>query len=306
MSESINVEELQELWHFQASESFIARHRSMNLSFTQLSVMESDDAIFDIEKTLESDLVVSGIHRQNSWEAGWGQNLHEYAGSNDLEAIKPKYFGKFPLIRWRQRFIKPESKGMESELLSLLIQSIVEKYSTDLDHLYEFGCGTGNNLVNIRNFNKDIELYGLDWVESSQKIIELIAKQTEDLKLHSANFDYFNPNYDFKIKDKSIVITVASLEQTGQNFTEYISYLQNQKPRIVIHIEPMWEPLDPENTLDALSIRYFQKRKYLDGLLVHLKEMQNEGKIEIKECFRSYLGSYFVDGYSVVVWKPNA
>jgi hypothetical protein len=268
-------------------------------------VKERADAIFDIENTLKSDLVVSGSHRQNSWEAGRGQNLDEYAKSQDLDAIKPKYFGKFPLIRWRQEFIKPESKTMESELLALLIQSIFEKYSKDIDHLYEFGCGTGNNLVNIRNFNKDIELYGLDWVESSQKIIELVANQTGDLKLHSANFDYFKPNYDFKIKDNSMVITVASLEQTGQNFTEFIRYLKIQKPKTVIHIEPMWEPLDPGNTIDALSIWYFQKRKYLNGLFLHLKEMQDNGQIDIKEYFRSYLGSYFVDGYSVAVWKPN-
>ena len=102
-----------------------------------------------------------------------------------------------------------------------------------------------------------------------------------------------------------MVITVASLEQTGENFTDYILYLVAQRPQIVIHIEPMWEPLDPENVMDLLSIRYFHKRNYLNGLYLHLQEMQAEGQIEIVEYFRSFVGSYFVDGYSVVVWKPN-
>ena len=305
MSESIDVEELQKLWNFKASANFLNRHKSTNLNFTNLNFEENNEALVDIEKTLSSELVVSGSHRQNSWESGWGQNLEEYADSKDLEAIKPKYFGKFPLIRWKQGLIKPESKSMEAGLLALLIQSVVEKNSQGAKNLYEFGCGTGNNLVNIRSFNKDFELHGLDWVESSQKIIKMIAEQTGDLKLHSAKFDYFNPNYNFKIKENSMVITVASLEQTGENFTDYILYLVAQRPQIVIHIEPMWEPLDPENVMDLLSIRYFHKRNYLNGLYLHLQEMQAEGQIEIVEYFRSFVGSYFVDGYSVVVWKPN-
>ena len=305
MSESIDVEELQKLWKFKASESFINLHKSMNLNFGKLNDEENSKALLEIEKTLNSELVLSGSHRQNSWEFGWGQNLDEYADSKDLEAIKPKYFGKFPLIRWKRTLIKPESKSMESDLLALLIQSVVEKYSEGVENLYEFGCGTGNNLVNIRSFNKDFELYGLDWVESSQKIVRMIAEQTGDPKLFSAKFDYFNPDYNFMIKENSIVVTVASLEQTGENFADYISYLVAQRPKIVIHIEPMWEPLDPENKMDLLSMRYFRKRNYLDGLYLHLKELQNQGKIEMQEYFRSFVGSFFVDGYSVVVWKPN-
>jgi hypothetical protein len=306
MSESIGAEELQELWKFKASESFINRHKSTNLNFAKLNNEENSKALLEIEKTLNSELVLSGSHRQNSWESGWGQNLDEYEDSKDLEAIKPKYFGKFPLIRWKQMLVKPESRNMESDLLALLIQSVVEKHSGGIENLYEFGCGTGNNLVNIRSFNKDFKLYGLDWVESSQKIVRMIAEQTGDLKLFSANFNYFNPNYNYKIKENSIVVTVASLEQTGDKFADYISYLVAQRPKIVIHIEPMWEPLDPENEMDLLSMRYFRKRNYLDGLYLHLKELHNQGKVEIQEYFRSFVGSFFVDGYSVVVWKPNS
>jgi hypothetical protein len=174
-----------------------------------------------------------------------------------------------------------------------------------MNNLYEFGCGTGNNLVKIREFNNNLELYGLDWVESSQKIINLIAKETKDNKLHSAKFDYFNPDEAFSIKEDSIVLTVASLEQTGTEFKQFLAYLLNQKPKIVIHIEPMWEPLDKNNNLDSLSIRYFNKRNYLNGLYLHIEKLSKEGRLEIDRYFRSFVGSFFVDGYSVVVWKPT-
>lgn len=305
MSHSITLEELQKLWNFTATEGFINRFNALDLEFEELTTAEHLEAVSEIEKTLARDLVVSGSHRKESWENGWEQNLIEFTSSKNLASIAPKYFGKYPLIRWKQQFIKPKSALMESGLLSLLIQSLVEKFSHEMNNLYEFGCGTGNNLVKIREFNNDLELYGLDWVESSQKIIDLIAKETNDDKLHSAKFDYFNPDKTFSIKEESIVLTVASLEQTGTEFTKFMEYLLNQKPKIVIHIEPMWEPLDEKNNLDSLSIKYFKKRNYLNGLYMHIEKLSNEGKLEIDQYFRSFVGSFFVDGYSVVVWKPK-
>ena len=305
MSQSITLEELQKLWNFTANEDFINRFNSLDLKFEDLTTEEHLEAVSEIERTLAKDLVVSGSHRKESWENGWGQNLIEFSDSKDLASIAPKYFGKYPLIRWKQKFIKPKSALMESGLLSLLIQSLVEKYSSEMNNLYEFGCGTGNNLVKIREFNNNLELYGLDWVESSQKIINLIAQETRDNKLHSAKFDYFNPDETFSIKEDSVVLTVASLEQTGTEFTKFIEYLLNQKPKIVIHIEPMWEPLDKNNNLDSLSIKYFNKRNYLNGLYLHIEKLSKEGRLEIDRYFRSFVGSFFVDGYSVVVWKPN-
>jgi hypothetical protein len=304
MQQSISLEELQKLWNFTATEEFVSRFNSQNFNFENLAPKEHEEAVSEIERTLERELVVSGSHRKKSWEAGWGQNLIEFAESKNLAAIAPKYFGKYPLIRWKQQFIKPESALMESGLLALLIQSMVETYSNELKNLYEFGCGTGNNLVKIREFNKNLELYGLDWVESSQKIVDLIAKETEDNKLHSAKFDYFNPDETFKIKEDSIVLTVASLEQTGTQFTHFIEYLILQKPKVVIHIEPLWEPLDKTNKLDSLSITYFNKRNYLNGLYLHIEKLNKQGRIEIDRYFRSFVGSFFVDGYSVLIWRP--
>jgi hypothetical protein len=67
----------------------------------------------------------------------------------------------------------------------------------------------------------------------------------------------------------------------------------------------MWEPLDKSNNLDSLSIKYFNKRNYLNGLYLRIEKLSKEGRLEIDRYFRSFVGSFFVDGYSVVVWKPT-
>ena len=65
----------------------------------------------------------------------------------------------------------------------------------------------------------------------------------------------------------------------------------------------MYEYLDSNNLIDYLSIKYFDKRNYLNGLRNHLFSLQNEGKIEIIQDQRSYIGSMFVDGYSIIAWR---
>ncbi len=193
---------------------------------------------------------------------------------------------------------------MEQDALSLIIQWLIEEYAHSCSGIYEFGCGTGNNLIKIRNFNSGMELYGLDWVTSSQDLIKLIAQNTEDSKLHSAHFNYFEPDTEFEIQENSAVLTVASLEQTGGDFGGFIHYLLAQRPKVVIHIEPMWDSLNAENLLDYLSIKYMKKRNYLNGLQQYISELVRNKQIEILVNKRSYLGSFYIDGYSVLVWKP--
>ena len=86
----------------------------------------------------------------------------------------------------------------------------------------------------------------------------------------------------------------------------YVMPLLEQKPQICVHIEPIGEMLEPEKSfVDYLSVEYFKKRNYLDGLVNSLKNMQTSGKIEIVYKQRSYIGSCFVDGYSIVAWRPT-
>jgi trans-aconitate methyltransferase len=194
---------------------------------------------------------------------------------------------------------------MEYDMLGLIVNFITDSYLENFSNIYEFGCGTGHNLLRIRNRLPDVNLIGLDWATSSQALIRQVAVDTSDPKFTGENFDYFKPNRDLKIKDTSAVITVASLEQTGSKFNEFIDYLVAQKPSLVIHIEPMWEPLDETNLMDYLSIKYFEKRSYLNGLQKYIEHLESQGTAEIIKKERTYVGSFYIDGYSLLVWKPK-
>ena len=75
-------------------------------------------------------------------------------------------------------------------------------------------------------------------------------------------------------------------------------------PSLVIHVEPIGELLDQNNLMDYLSLEYFKKRNYLSGYLTRLRELESRQEIEIIMAQRSYMGSFFIDGYSIIIWRP--
>ena len=254
-----------------------------------LTKKEEEQTIIKILDTLlDPSVPYSGEHRQSQWEKGWGENLKE-------GDINPRYFGKYKVNRLNGKFVWGISKDYEQEMLYTLVDSLSKKYLTKVDTVCEFGCGTGHNLYRIKKEKPDIRAIGLDWTNSSNKIVQAIG-------MEGCHFDFFKPH--FNMPKDSAVLTVAALEQTGRKYKRFVSFLLKKKPSIVVNIEPIPELLDPTKLIDYLSIKYMEKRKYLSGYLDYLRELEKQGKVKILEARRSGIGSMFLDGYSIIAWRP--
>jgi len=259
------------------------------MKYKLLSKKEEEETIIKILDTiLDPSLPFSGKHRLSQWEKGWGEN----AKTGDL---KPGYFGKYKVNRLNGKFVWGMSPNYEKDMLYTLVDSLSRKYLANKDVICEFGCGTGHNLHRIKKVAPEARAIGLDWAKSSQKILA-------QYDMEGYNFDFFNPHFNMP-KDAG-VITVAALEQTGRQYKRFVSFLLKKKPSIVVHIEPIPELLDPTKLIDYLSIKYMEKRKYLSGYLTYLQELEKQGRIKILEARRSGIGSMFIDGYSIIIWKP--
>jgi hypothetical protein len=287
------------------SKFFLDKLTKEKLSYRMLSKQGQDTEIIKIIELLKNkELVRAGRDREGQWKDGWAENLEEFKQTKNIESLVPKYFGKIPIVRLNQKFIQPITDNFEYKMLCLLQYWLFDKYLRDVDHIYEFGCGTGHNLLRAAEINPTAILGGFDWAESSQEILSLLYKQYANVR-HWGRLDFFEPDYNIQIEKNSAVYTVAALEQVGDKHHEFIQFLLDKKPSICLHIEPIAELLEPDsNVLDYLSVQYFKKRNYLNGFLDSLHRLREEGKIEILREQRSGIGSYFIDGYSVVVWRP--
>ena len=261
------------------------------MKYKLLNKKENDQVIIEImDVLLDPSLPYSGAHRRQQWEKGWGENLK----SGDHT---PRYFGKYKVNRIDQKFVIGNTKKFEQNMLYSLVDELAYKYMGDVKNIYEFGCGTGHNLLRVNKINKKAKMHGFDWVKSSNALVR-------NLGFHAEQFDFFNPNFSIGLEPESVVYTVAALEQVGTRFEQYLKYLLRNKPKYVVHIEPIPELLDPTNLLDYLSIKYMAKRKYLTGYLDTLRVMEKNGKIKIHEARRSGVGSKLIDGYSIIIWSP--
>ena len=279
--------------------------KEYDFCYSDLTSTERDAWIRKIvDVLLAPSIEEAGEHRLEQWEEGWGQNLAELEVRSRAESVIPGYYGKFNILRWKQKFIKPAHKDFERYSHAIIQDWLFDKYMRNAEAVYEFGCGTGHNLFRVRNVNPKAKIWGLDWATSSQKIIQKLARAGVDRSFFAYRFNFFVPDESFDLVDNSVVYTSASLEQVGTEYKTFMDYLLRQKPALCINIEPIAELLDEDNLLDYLSIQYFKKRKYLSGYLDYLRRLENQGRIKIHKAQRTYIGSLFIEGYSVIVWSP--
>jgi hypothetical protein len=300
---TITYKDIEEILGFKIDEEIRERIKEFNLKYKTLSKEERDDYILNVFNVLSSDITKSGEHRILEWENGWGENLNLFKNDKNINNLIPKYHGKNRIVRWLGEPVNPITENFDYKIHICFVDAILRHYLKDVEDVFEFGCGPAYHLIRLNNYNNNFKLNGSDWTTSSQKIIKEI-NETLGLNINPFNFDFFNPNYDIELTEKTGIYTVAALEQVGSNYKSFVDYLISKKPKVCIHMEPIDELLDETKLIDNLSIRYFRKRNYLDGFLPYLISLEKEGKIKILNKQRTYSGSYFIEGHSLIVWKP--
>jgi hypothetical protein len=279
--------------------------KQSNLLYNYLNQKENNKYLQKIISSLvEKKIKKSGKKYKNKWEKGWYENYYKFKKSNNFLDLIPEYFFKERISRIGNDLIKTKSKYFDYKILYLITSYIFEKYLKDEKNIIEFGCGTGHNLLNLNKYNKNAKLYGLDWASSSQKIFKLIS--TKHPNILGYKFDYFNPKFNKDLnlsKNSWCCYTVAYLEQIGNNFKKYVNFLRKKKPKLIINIEPINELMKPNFILDYLSVKYSQKRNYLEGYFSYLKKLEKNKVVKLLEVKKSHFGSLYINGYSILVWK---
>jgi cyclopropane fatty-acyl-phospholipid synthase-like methyltransferase len=179
---------------------------------------------------------------------------------------------------------------------------LFKKFFEKSRSIYEFGCGTGLNLVAAGEMYPDKNLFGLDWSASSCAIIDQLRK-IKQLNIQGRLFDMYEPDNSVQIGKEDAVLTVGALEQLGSGFKPFLEFLLSKKPHVCLHMETMNELYTRKTAADFITLQYTRQRRYLTGFLDALRENEKQGKIRILQVQRTFGGQYH-EGYSFVVWQP--
>ena len=198
----------------------------------------------------------------------------------------------------------PTSTHFEASFLAVIRAYLFDRFLAPCSTVYEFGCGTGHNLLALAKQQPGKRLVGLDWSESSVKLINQLAS-TFGVNAHGQRFDFFSPNKKLVLDDNAGVLTVGALEQVGKHFASFLVFLLAKKPTVCVHLEPIVEQYDPDELFDYVAARYHRKRGYLDGFLPALQAFEKRGSLEILAVHRIPFGSLCHEAYTYIVWKPR-
>ena len=266
-----------------------------------LAGQDRENVFLRVFKALHSQLEVSGPHRLRRWEDGWSENLREFERSGfDPGTLVPKFI-KNDVKRLQGEYILPESTSFEIDFVSVLWQFLFRTYFSQAESIYEFGCGPGQNLVELARIHPDKRLYGLDWAQSALEIVENLRGRL-GINVQAERFDFFCPSDALRLEEGAAVFTAGALEQTGVRFQRFLDWLLEQSFSICVNVETLQETYDPAKLFDYVACSYIEKRGYLQGYLSALRRLEEQGAVRILKVHRVF-GSLYNDVYTYVAWE---
>jgi SAM-dependent methyltransferase len=206
-------------------------------------------------------------------------------------------------VRLNGAYVRPTNPLFELAFLRVFRIWLFKTHFSDVQHVYEFGCGTGFNLVELAQLFPLKEYWGLDFVSASAELVTKIG-QAFGWNMKGRLFDFKNPDAAFKLEEDCGVFTIGAIEQVAGDFHQFLQYLLEQRVKVCVNVEPTIELYDEEKLFDYLAVRFHKKRGYSMNYLSTLKELEAQGKIRLWKVKRLNFGSQLMEGYSYMVWSP--
>lgn len=288
------------------SKELVALIKSYDFTFSRPEAEFEKELILEVLKKINNDnQIIGAAERTEVWYNGWKENLDEFRSSNfNVETLTPKFVRPGNPVRWKQKYIIPNSKEFELQFIKIYLRWIAETYLSNVDTIHEFGSGTGYNLLSLYETLPDKKFVGSDFVDSSVELLQEISGSSA-INLTATKFDMIYPEIEYYVGENDGIFTFGSLEQLAGKIDPMINFLLSKKPKVVVHTEPVEEFYDLDILEDYLAFQFQNKRGYSSGLIGRLKQLEKDGVIEIIKMKRLNFGSFFMEGYNHIAWRPR-
>lgn len=268
-------------------------------SYKIVGKQEREDILIDLIRRYEERDFSKVTGDKSRWEKGWNENL-EMAKKNGLMGLEPAFIRSNQVLRLNSNFIYAVRPTFERDWYEVFRNYLFQTYLKGHEHIFEFGCGSGFNISLLSDIFPDSHITGLDWVQPSVDILTWMNKPNIKGRL----FDFFEPDYSLDIPSNSAVLTIGAMEQTGKNHVQFLAFLLDKKPSIVVHSEPIVEWYSADNLVDVMAAKIHRARNFWQGYLGELYRLRDAGRIEIIKEHRTGFGSLLLEGYSQLIWRP--
>ena len=235
-----------------------------------------------LERALASDGPV-GLDEANAWVA---------------EGAEPS------LVSVRDDLVEMSAGEAHAAYIEFIAKSL-EPY-LPATALVELGCGYGSVILDLarRPEFTGIPLFAADVTASGPALAAMIAR-AERLDVTTGTCDLArNPVTDLEIPRGALVFTAYAaqyIERLDARFTEGLAALA---PKLVVHVEPVWEHCGTDTVLGLLRRRYIEANGYNRNLATLLHEEVAQGRARLLEETPPAFGPNPLLAASVIAWAP--
>ena len=101
-----------------------------------------------ILQKIDADKQIIGAQEEKKvWFDGWEENLIDFKNTgHDVKSLTPKFVRPGNPVRLDQKYVLPKDNNFELNYINVY-RTWFEKYFPSVENIYEFGCGTGFNLL---------------------------------------------------------------------------------------------------------------------------------------------------------------
>ena len=173
--------------------------------------------------------------------------------------------------------------------------------------LAELGCGYGSAILGLarKAAFQDMPYFAADFTSTGPELARLIA-EAESIKLTTGRADLrSSPVTDLQFPEGAIVYTAYAAQYVEPLTDSFIDGILKLRPKVVVHIEPVYEHCDPSTLLGLLRQRYIQANGYNRNLSTILHDHEARGSLEIIHDSVPGFGPNPLLAASVIAWVPR-
>ena len=240
----------------------------------------------------------------------WGSALQEVEGLSkptleDVEIKLESINQEFPFYI-RDKFYFGLGREILDAHLNLYMETIVP-YIKNASCLVELGAGYGSKILNLSQKDElnDFPLYAAEFTQSGCDLISILAHSVnKDVNVGYCDFRELELK-DITIPENAIIFTSLATMYIPELSDDFIAFLSNLKPLVVIHFEPCYEHHSVNELHGLLCRRYIELNDYNRNLISVVNESTNNNKIVSKSKINA-IGTNPLLPISVIEWMPIA
>ena len=299
--------DFERMFHFENGDlpEFICRELdSIDSTYRVANIEEQAEYVLDFLKVIDKKSIPR-TKEENlaAFESGWTENYNKLLHDGiSLDSLKPGYFSGNKFLRYNNQLIISDNLQLEFDLFKIARLCIFHKYFNNGDTICELGCGSCQNILMLAEQFNDARFIATDWTCASKKTADHLGACLKR-NISGRVFDMMDiQDADF-IPSGSAIITIHAFEQLGSNFSRILDFIIRSRPKIVVQYEPVLEYYSESNLYDFLALTYCRKRNYLNNYLTELRHLEQNGKVEVVDSYRPFLGGVLHES-SLIVWRP--